>query len=117
MADIALMPITQPVISYPAPPQIGGGITWGAPTPKAVTAGPASTVLVAGNATRKIISIWNPLENAPMFVDLSGGTVTAATGRPILAGGSLDIEGAACPVGAITFIGTAGQSLVYQEGT
>ena len=52
-----------------------------------------------------------------MSVDIAGGTAVLAVSRPLLAGFSIDLEGAACPVGAITFIGTAGQSLVYQEGT
>lgn len=95
----------------------GGGITWGAPTAVAVTAGPASTTLVAANANRKALSIWNPTTNAQMSVDIAGGTAVLATGRPILPGGTLDLSGAECPVGAITFIGTAGQSLVYQQGT
>lgn len=95
----------------------GGGIAWGAPTAVAVTAGPTSTILIAANASRKAISIWNPAGNAQMSIDIKGGTVTLAAGRPILAGGSIDIDGADCPVTAITFIGTAGQSLVYQEGT
>jgi len=96
---------------------IGGGVTWGAPTAVAVGAGPVSTTLVAANAARKAISIWNPIGNAQMSVDIKGGTAVLATGRPLLAGASLDITGAECPVTAITFIGTAGQSLVYQEGT
>ncbi len=96
---------------------IGGGVTWGAPTAVAVTAGPASTTLVAANAARKAISIWNPVGNAQMGVDIAGGTAALATARPLLAGATLDLSGAECPVGAITFIGTAGQSLVYQQGT
>lgn len=93
------------------------GITWGAPTAVAVSAGPASTTLVAANANRKALSIWNPTSNAQMSVDIAGGTAVLATSRPILPGGTLDLSGAECPVGAITFIGTAGQSLVYQQGT
>lgn len=96
---------------------VGGGVTWGAPTAVAVTAGPTSTTLVAANAGRKALSIWNPTTNAQMSVDIAGGTAVLATGRPILPGGTLDLSGAECPVGAITFIGTAGQSLVYQQGT
>lgn len=96
---------------------VGGGITWGAPTPVAVAAGPTSTTLKAVTATRKAISIWNPIGNAQMSVDISGGTAALATGLPLLAGAVLTLSGAECPVGAITFIGTAGQSLVYQEGT
>lgn len=105
-----------PVTSSGVAP-VGGGITWGAPTAVAVTAGPASTQLIAAVAGRKAISIWNPIGNAQMSVDIAGGTAVLTTGRPLLAGMSLDLEGASCPVGAITFIGTAGQSLVYQQGT
>lgn len=96
---------------------VGGGITWGAPTAVAVTAGPTSTTLVAAAATRKAIMIWNPIGNAQMSIDIAGGTAVLATGFPLLAGFSIQLTGAECPVGAITFIGTAGQSLVYQQGT
>lgn len=96
---------------------VGGGITWGAPTAVAVTAGPTSTTLVAAVAGRKAISIWNPIGNAQMSVNIAGGTAVLATSRPLLSGDMLTLTGAECPVGAITFIGTAGQSLVYQQGT
>ncbi len=96
---------------------VGGGITWGAPTAVAVGAGPVSTTLVAAAATRKAISIWNPVGNGQMSVNIAGGTAVLASSRPLLAGGTLDLSGAECPVGAITFIGTAGESLVYQQGT
>lgn len=96
---------------------VGGGITWGAPTAVAVTAGPTSTTLAAAAPTRKAIMIWNPIGNAQMSVDIAGGTAALATGIPLLAGASLVLTGDECPVGAITFIGTAGQSLVYQQGT
>lgn len=95
----------------------GGGITWGAPTAVAVTAGPASTTLVAANAARKALQIWNPTGNAQMSVDISGGAAVLATGTPLLAGDKDEFFGDACPAGAVTFIGTAGQSLVFQEGT
>ncbi len=94
-----------------------GSVTYGAPTAVAVTAGPTSTTLIAANAARKTLSIWNPIGNAQMSVDIAGGTAVLATGRPLLAGATLDLTGADCPVGAVTFIGTAGQSLVYQQGT
>jgi len=94
-----------------------GGITWGAPTAVAVTAGPTSTTLIAANALRTAISIWNPIGNAQMSVDIAGGVAVLATGLPLLAGFSITLTGAECPVGAITFIGTAAQSLVYQQGT
>lgn len=96
---------------------VGGGVTYGAPTAVAVTAGPTSTTLVAAAPTRKTLSIWNPIGNAQMSVDIAGGTAVLTTGRPLLAGDSFDLTGSECPVGAITFIGTAGQSLVYQQGT
>lgn len=96
---------------------VGGGIAWGAPTAVAVTAGPASTTLVAATATRKAIIIWNPIGNAQMSVDIAGGTALLATGFPLIAGASLTLTGLECPVGAITFIGTASQNLVYQQGT
>lgn len=96
---------------------VGGGITWGAPTAVAVTAGPTSTTLIAANAARKAIMIWNPVGNAQMSVDIAGGTAALATGMPLLSADVVTLTGAACPVGAITFIGTAGQSLVYQQGT
>jgi len=96
---------------------VGGGITWGAPTGVAVTAGPTSTTLVNATAGRKAIAIWNPVGNAQMSVDIAGGTAVLATGLPLLAGAVLTLTGAECPVGAITFIGTAGQTLVYQQGT
>ena len=96
---------------------IGGGITWGAPTAVAVAAGPASTTLIAANAARKALQIWNPVGNAQMSVDIKGGTAALATGRPMLSGDSITYSGAECPVTAVTFIGTAAQSLVYQEGT
>ena len=103
-----------PVANYTP---VGGGITWGAPTAVAVTAGPTSTTLIAANAARKAISIWNPIGNAQMSVDIAGGVAVLATGLPLLAGFSITLTGAECPVGAITFIGTAAQSLVYQQGT
>lgn len=105
-----------PIPISPVAP-VGGGITWGAPTAVAVTAGPTSTTLIAANAARKALSIWNPVGNAQMSVDIKGGTAVLATGRPLLAGSTLDLTGPECPVTLVTFIGTAGQSLVYQEGT
>jgi len=105
------------VVTSGGTPVAGGGITWGVPTAVAVAAGPASTTLVAANPNRKAISIWNPVGNGLMSLSITGGTATVATGRPLPAGAVLDMTAPECPVGAITFIGTAGQSLVYQEGT
>lgn len=94
-----------------------GSVTYGAPAAVAVTAGPTSTTLVAANAARKTLSIWNPIGNAQMSIDVSGGAAVLTTGRPLLAGDSIDFTDDDCPVGAVTFIGTAGQSLVVQQGT
>lgn len=94
-----------------------GSVTYGAPTAVAVTAGPISTTLIAANAARKTLSIWNPIGNAQMNVDVSGGVASATTGRPLLAGDSLDYTDDDTPLTAVTFIGTAGQSLVVQQGT
>lgn len=94
-----------------------GSVTWGAPTAVAVVAGPTSTTLVAANANRKSLSIWNPVGNAQISYDISGGTAVLTTGQPLLSGQIVSFTGAFCPVGAITFIGTAGQNLVFQEGT
>lgn len=94
-----------------------GSVTWGAPTPIAVTAGPTSTVLIAANALRKALRIWNPIGNAQMSYDISGGAAVLATGTPMLAGDEVDFTDEDAPLTAVTFIGTAGQSLVYQEGT
>lgn len=95
---------------------VGGGITWGAPTAVAMTG--ASKNLIAANAARRAIIFWNPAANAAASYDLSGGTVTLVGGIPLFAGGSPTfLEGAACPVGAITVIGTNAQNLYYSEGT
>lgn len=94
-----------------------GSVTWGAPTPVAVTAGPMSTTLIAANAARKALRIWNPIGNAQMSYDISGGVAVLATGTPLLAGDEVDFTDDDTPLTAVTFIGTAGQSLVYQEGT
>ena len=104
----------QPVYDSGVAP-VGGGITWGAPT--AVASDGASKTLIAANAARKAIRIWNPIGNAQMSYNISGSTVTLAAGTPLLAGNLDWFTGAECPVGIITFIGTNTQNLVYQEGT
>jgi len=88
---------------------LGGGITWGALTAVAMTG--ASKVLVAANPARKAIVIMNPVGNAQISYDLSGGTVTLVGGIPLLAAAKDSYTGAACPVGAITVIGTNLQSI------
>ena len=73
-----------PIIDSGSAP-LGGGIIWGAPTAVAVTAGPTSTTLVVANAARKAISIWNPIGNAQMSVNIAGGAAVLVTGLPLLA--------------------------------
>lgn len=92
-----------------------GSIAWGAPT--AVASNGASKQLIAANAARKGLMIVNPVGNAQMSYDLSGGTVTLAGGVPMLAGDIHRFTGPDCPVGAVTFIGTNLQNLVTIEGT
>lgn len=107
-----------PLPIYTAGAAPGGGIVWGAAVAVPVAAGPVSTTLIAANPLRKALSIWSPTGNGAMAIDLTGGVATLATGRPVVAGAAaLDFLGAYSPVGAVTFIGTAGQSLVVQEGT
>ncbi len=102
-----------PVAAY-AP--IGGDITWGNPTAVAMTG--SSKNLVAANASRKAIAFWNPAGNAAAAYSLSGSVVTLAGGFPLPSGNlPVVLEGAVCPVGAITVIGTSGQNLYYCEGT
>lgn len=94
---------------------VGGGITWGAPTAVAMTG--SSKNLIAANAARKALMIINPVGNAQVSYDLSGGTVTLVGGIPLLAGAVDTYTGAECPVGAVTIIGTNAQNAVYVEGT
>ncbi len=103
-----------PIPVYNTEP-VGGGVTWGAPT--AVASDGNSKTLIAANAARKAIIIWNPIGNAQMSIDIKGGTVTLAAGYPLLAGDSAAFTGTDTPVTLITFIGTNTQNLVYQEGT
>lgn len=92
-----------------------GSITWGAPT--AVAANGSSKTLIAANAARKGLMIINPVGNAQMSYDLSGGTATLAGSIPLLGGDRDAYTGPDCPVGAVTFIGTNAQNLLYCEGT
>jgi hypothetical protein len=95
--------------------QSAGSIAWSAPT--AVASNGASKQLIAANAARKGLMIVNPVGNAQMGYDLSGGTVTLAGGIPLLAGDIHRFTGADTPTGTITFIGTNTQNLLYCEGT
>lgn len=94
---------------------VGGGITWGAPT--AVTLTGSSQDLIAANASRKAIQIINRIGNAQVSYDLSGGVVTLIGGIQLIGGAMDEWEGAACPVGKITIIGTVAQFVTYVEGT
>ncbi len=98
-----------------APQAAVGSIAWGAPT--AVASNGASKQLIAANAARKGLMIVNPVGNAQMSYDLSGGTVTLAGGVPLLAGDIHRFTGPDTPTSAIAFIGTNTQNLLYVEGT
>lgn len=112
----AIVSATNPLPTYNsgvAP--VGGGITWGAPTAVAMTG--SSKNLIAANAARKGLMIVNPVGNAQVSYDLSGGVVTLAGGIPLLAGAVDTYTGTDCPVGVVTIIGTSAQNAVYVEGT
>jgi len=105
----AAIPVTQRA-------SVGGGITWGAPQPIAMTG--VSKPFIPANAARKAVMYWNPAANAPASYDLSGGVVTLAGGIPLIPGAAPTVlTGADCPVTAITAIGTNTQNLYYVEGT
>lgn len=92
---------------------VGGGITWGAYTSVSLIG--SSQTLVAANPVRKAIRLINP-GSAVAAYNLAGGT--AAFTHDTLQPGQKDwYEGADCPVGAITAIGTSGQTITYCEGT
>ena len=92
-----------------------GSITWGAATAVAMTG--SSKNLIAANASRKGIIIWNPSGNAAAAIDLSGTAVTLAGGIPLVAGATPTvITGAETPLTAITAIGTNTQNIYYSEG-
>lgn len=94
---------------------VGGGIAWQAPVGVSMTG--SSKTFVPANASRKALQMWSPAGNRSGAIDIAGGTVTLAASVPISAGASpIYIEGAACPVGIVTAIGTSGQSFYYQEG-
>lgn len=96
---------------------VGGGITWGAPTPVTLTG--SSQTLAAANASRKAVQIINRIGNAAVAYDLAGGVVTLIGGVQMAPSvGQRDwYTGADCPVGAITIIGTATQIVTVIEGT
>lgn len=94
---------------------VGGDIAWQAPVGVSMTG--SSKTFVPANANRKALQMWSPAGNGSGAIDIAGGTVTIAASVPLFAGASpIYIEGAACPVGIVTAIGTSGQSFYYQEG-
>lgn len=94
---------------------LGGGIVWG--NPQAVVLTGASQNLVAANATRKAIRIINRIGNAQISYNLGGGAVTLIGGDQMNGGQKDWYTGAECPVGIITVIGTAAQTVTVIEGT
>lgn len=89
-----------------SPQKVIGQVTW---TKTAFTLNGASQYLLAANANRVAFRVFNRAANAQVDVDIAGGTVAANTGETLLGGDSMWLEGAYCPVGAITIIGTNAQ--------
>jgi len=92
-----------------------GGIIWGAPVAVSMTG--ASTTLLAASTTRRAVMIINPVGNAQVSYDLSGGTVTLAGGIPLTAGNKDAYTGAEAPISSVTAIGTNTQVLLVVSGT
>lgn len=90
-----------------------GQVTW---TKGTKTLDGSSQQLVAANAARVGLILFNRIGNAQVDVDIAGGTVAANTGRSITGGNDYFFNGAYCPVGAVTIIGTNTQIVTYWEG-
>lgn len=103
-----------PVTSSGAAP-VGGGITY---TDKTITSATGSSqTIAAANAGRKSLIIKNGQSNTG--VNILGGTA-AIGGAGTLTLGTLEpmvLEGAACPLGAITVISAAAAYISCLEGT
>lgn len=91
-----------------------GSLSWAQTNP---TLDGSSDTILAANAARKGLTVINPIGNAQVNVDITGGVVTSALGFPLLGGAWITLTGADCPVGAITGIGTNTQKVVVLEGT
>lgn len=85
-------------------------------TKTSVTLTGASQTLLAASTTRNAVTIYNPVANASIWVDLSGGTAAADVGMLIPAGITAIITGSVVPKTAITVIGTNTQIVSVQEG-
>lgn len=99
VADDNPLPVTM------GTPPIGGGLT---ATDKTITSATGSSqTLAAANANRKAILIKNGATS--IGVNLLGGTAAIGGAGTITLGPleGLILEGAKCPVGLITVIGTA----------
>ena len=92
---------------------VGGAITW---TKSSVTMTGASAPLLAANALRKGVIVCSTAGNAAAAFDPTGGTSALDAGVPVGGGEMKWIIGAACPVGAMTQIGTNTQKLTVYEG-
>lgn len=126
--DIPLHPVTptdingrpiggsdRPIYVTQAVAALGGGITWGAATAVAGTG--ASKVLIAANALRKALMVWNPVGNDEMSY-VPGATVASlAAGRPMNAGDVDTITAPEVSLGAYAFWATNTQNVYYMEGT
>ncbi|CAB4147511.1 hypothetical protein UFOVP1020_25 [uncultured Caudovirales phage] len=94
---------------------VGGGITWQAPVAVAMTG--SSKVFVPATPLMKALQMWNPAANAAGGIDLAAGTVVLLTAIQLSPGvAPIYIEGAPCPIGGVTAIGTNTQNFYYQIG-
>lgn len=90
-----------------------GQVTW---TKGTKTLDGTSQTLIAANAVRVGLIVFNRIGNAQIDVDITGGVVAANTGRSITGGNDYYFTGTNCPVGAVTIIGTSTQVVTYWEG-
>lgn len=92
-----------------------GGESGVALTKGAVTMSGSSGVLVAADATRKIVIVGSTAGNAAAAIDPTGGTAALDAGIPMAGGDVVKIFGKAAQ-SAMTQIGTNGQKLTVYTG-
>lgn len=85
--------------------------------------GSASQQILASNAQRKYLQIFNPNASDKIYVNLAGGTAgtsASSTGTiSIAAAGNVTFtgsQGSAMPINAITVNGTASDTVICLEG-
>lgn len=76
----------------------------------------SSQTLFLASESRNVITIYNPVANASVWLNLSGGTAVADKGMMIPAGITVIITGPFVPKTAVTIIGTNLQVVSTMEG-